>query len=49
MRRFADLAGGKGGGNPALAKGAGNDPDRLGGALEAAPEIVRAALGAGRA
>jgi alanyl-tRNA synthetase len=49
MRRFADLAGGKGGGNPALAKGAGSDPDRLGGALEAAPEIVRAALGAGRA
>jgi alanyl-tRNA synthetase len=44
MRRFAERAGGKGGGSPTLAKGAGTDPALLGPALEAAPDLVRDAL-----
>jgi alanyl-tRNA synthetase len=44
MQRFAKLAGGKGGGSSALAKGAGADPALLAQALEAASGLVRDAL-----
>jgi alanyl-tRNA synthetase len=47
MRRFAELAGGKGGGNPTLAKGAGGDPTLLAQALGEAPRLVREALNGG--
>jgi alanyl-tRNA synthetase len=47
MRQFARLAGGKGGGNPTLAKGAGGDPALLSRALEEAPRLVREALNGG--
>ena len=41
MRRFAELAGGRGGGSPTLAKGAGTDAALLGPAVDAAPRLVR--------
>jgi alanyl-tRNA synthetase len=47
MRQFAELAGGKGGGSPTLAKGAGGDPTLLAPALREAPRLVREALNGG--
>ena len=44
MRRFAEAAGGRGGGSDALAKGSTPEPDRLDAALEAAPGLVREML-----
>ena len=44
MRRFAELAGGRGGGSATLAKGAGTDPALLDPALGAAPGLVAGAL-----
>jgi alanyl-tRNA synthetase len=44
MRRFAELAGGRGGGSPLLAKGAGSDPARLTDALDRASALVHDAL-----
>jgi alanyl-tRNA synthetase len=44
MRRFAELAGGKGGGSATLAKGAAGDASRLDAALQSAPRLVREAL-----
>ena len=44
MRRFAELAGGRGGGSPLLAKGAGSDPARLADALDRAGALVHDAL-----
>ncbi len=40
MARLAPLVGGKGGGRPDLAQGAGSDPARLADAIQAAPALV---------
>ncbi|OPY26467.1 MAG: Alanine--tRNA ligase [Methanomassiliicoccales archaeon PtaU1.Bin030] len=44
LKEIMKLVGGGGGGKPEFAQGGGGDPSKLPGALEKAPEMVRAAL-----
>jgi alanyl-tRNA synthetase len=45
LKSFAEKVGGKGGGKPTLARGGGNQPEKLAEAMDSLPEIVRECLG----